>query len=75
MNAVIAALINQIHTSASLLALFQVLIAVFLHALCVCASDEMGALVQVAASRDEGRLISRFSSMFVKLQQLSSSAD
>lgn len=104
MNAVIAALISQIHTSAScaknilyfcikvhiflnwlnlmwsyitvinravaleqiqvflssLLALFQVLIAVFLHALCVCASDEMGALVQVAASRqrDEGRLIS-----------------
>ncbi|KAJ4945812.1 hypothetical protein JOQ06_023490, partial [Pogonophryne albipinna] len=35
-----------------------VLIAVFLRALDVCASDEMGALIQVAAFRqeDEGRL-------------------
>lgn len=49
----------QVYLS-SLLALFQVLIAVFRHALDVCAPDEMGALIQAAAFRqkDEGRLIS-----------------
>lgn len=49
----------QVYLS-SLLALFQVSIAVFLHALDVCASDEMGPLIQVAAFRqkDEGRLVS-----------------
>lgn len=44
----------------SLLALFQMLIAAFLHALDVFASDEMEALIQRAAFRqgDEGGLIS-----------------
>lgn len=42
----------------SLLARFQVLIAVFLHALDVCAPDEMGALIQAFRQKDEGRLIS-----------------
>lgn len=49
----------QVYLS-SLLALFQVLIAVFLHALHVCVSDEMGAFSHRAAfrQRDEGRLVS-----------------
>lgn len=56
----------------SLLALFQVLIAVFLHALDVCSTDEMGALIQRAAFRqiDEGTRLS-ISLMSVNLQQLS----
>lgn len=37
----------------SLLALVQVLIAVFLHTLHICAPDEMGALIQVAALRQK----------------------
>lgn len=49
---------TQLYLS-SLLALFQPLIAVCLHASHVCASDEMGAAIQVAAFRqkDEGGLI------------------
>lgn len=56
----------------SLLALFQVLIAVFLHALDVCSTDEMGALIQRTAFRqiDEGTRLS-VSLMSVNLQQLS----
>lgn len=58
-NGAVALETSQVYMS-SLLALFQVLIALFLHALDVCASDEMGAFIQEAAFRqkDEGRLIS-----------------
>lgn len=58
-NSAVALETIQVYLS-SLLALVQALIAVFLHALDVCAPDEMGALIQVAAfkQKDEGRLVS-----------------